>query len=43
MKQYHPDILVSKGLPKELMEIARRKVVRFNNAWEKIKQERSIS
>lgn len=43
MKQYHPDILVSKGLPKELMEIARRKVVRFNDAWEKIKQERSIS
>ena len=43
MKQYHPDVLISKGLPKELMETAKGKIVRFNDAWAIIKQERGIS
>ena len=42
-KQYHPDILISKGLPKELMDVARRKIVRINEAWEIVKRERQIA
>ena len=43
MKQYHPDVLISKGLPKELMDAAKRKIVRLNEVWATIKQERGIS
>lgn len=43
VKQYHPDVLISKGLPKELMDVAKRKMVRLNEAWDIVARTRTIS
>jgi DnaJ like chaperone protein len=40
MNQHHPDKLVSKGLPEEMMELANRKVQDIKTAYEAIKEER---
>jgi len=40
MSQYHPDKLVSKGLPEEMMKIATEKTRDINNAYEQIKKHR---
>lgn len=40
--QYHPDKLVSRGLPEEMMEVARRRVREINTAYEQIKQARGF-
>lgn len=40
--QYHPDKLVSRGLPEEMMEMARTRVREINVAYEQIKQARGI-
>lgn len=40
--QYHPDKLVSRGLPDEMMEVARRRVREINTAYERVKQERGF-
>ena len=42
ISQYHPDKLVSRGLPEEMMEIARRRVREINTAYEQIKKARGI-
>jgi len=42
VSQYHPDKLVSRGLPEEMMEIARRRVREINTAYEQIKKARGI-
>lgn len=38
MSQYHPDKLVSKGLPDEMMDIATEKTKQFRAAYERIQQ-----
>ena len=43
MAQYHPDRLQSKDLPKRLLDDAKEKVRRFNNAWDTIKAARGIA
>jgi len=40
MNQHHPDKLVSKGLPEEMMEMANRKAQDIKNAYETIKKSR---
>jgi len=40
MNQHHPDKLVSKGLPEEMMEMANRKAQDIKSAFETIKQSR---
>ncbi len=40
MNQHHPDKLVSKGLPQEMMEIANQKTQDIRTAYELIKQKR---
>ena len=40
MNQHHPDKLVSKGLPEEMMELANRKAQDIKSAFEAIKQSR---
>ena len=42
VSQYHPDKLVSRGLPEEMMEMARRRVREINTAYEQIKKARGI-
>lgn len=40
MSQHHPDKLVAKGLPQEMMDIATRKTQDIRNAYDLIKQSR---
>ncbi len=40
--QYHPDRLVSRGLPEEMMEKAKTRVREINTAYDRLKQARGI-
>lgn len=40
--QYHPDRLVSQGLPEEVMDRARQRVLEVNAAYDRIKQSRGF-
>lgn len=42
LSQHHPDKLVSKGLPEEMMKIATRKTHEIRQAYEQIKQARGL-
>jgi DnaJ like chaperone protein len=42
VSQYHPDKLVSHGLPEEMMEIAKNRVREINTAYDRIKQARGF-
>lgn len=42
LSQHHPDKLVSKGLPEEMMKIATRKTHEIRQAYERIKEERGM-
>ena len=42
VKQYHPDKLVSRGLPEEMMEKAKTRVREINSAYDQIKQSRGF-
>ena len=42
LSQHHPDKLVSKGLPEEMMKIATQRTHEIRQAYEKIKQERNF-
>ena len=42
VSQYHPDKLMSQGLPDEVMEMAKRRVREINTAYDKIKVTREI-
>ncbi|ART79933.1 co-chaperone DjlA [Oceanisphaera avium] len=42
MSKHHPDKLVSQGLPKEMMELAKEKAQDIQQAWETIKSVRNI-
>ena len=38
VSQYHPDKLISRGLPEEMMEVAKTRVREINTAYDQIKQ-----
>ena len=42
VSQYHPDKLVSRGLPEEMMDIAKTRVREINTAYDQIKQARGF-
>ncbi|HET6564058.1 MAG TPA: co-chaperone DjlA [Xanthomonadales bacterium] len=42
VSQYHPDKLVSRGLPEEMMDMAKNRVRDINTAYEQIKQAKGI-
>jgi DnaJ like chaperone protein len=42
VSQYHPDKLVSRGLPEEMMEMAKTRVRDINTAYDRIKQARGF-
>ena len=37
-KQHHPDLLLSKGVPKEVIEESKNKMRAINNAWSQIQK-----
>lgn len=43
MNQHHPDKLVAKGLPEEMMEVATRRAAEIQNAYDVVKQARAAS
>ncbi len=42
LKEYHPDVLASKGLSQEFMEIARKKFDNIQNAYDNIRKKRGF-
>ena len=42
VSQYHPDKLVSRGLPEEMMDMAKSRVREINTAYDQIKQSRGF-
>ena len=40
MSQHHPDKLVAKGLPEEMMTIAKEKTQQIRKAYEQVKESR---
>ena len=42
VSQYHPDKLVSRGLPEEMMDIAKNRVREINTAYDQVKQSRGF-
>jgi len=42
MSQHHPDKLVAKGLPEEMMQVAKEKSQEIQAAWEIIRKDRGI-
>ena len=42
MSQHHPDKLVSRGLPEEMLKLATEKTQEIKAAYEQIKKERNI-
>lgn len=42
VRKNHPDLAAGKGLPKEVQEVATRKLAAINAAWDKIARERSL-
>ncbi len=43
MVENHPDKLVSRGLPQEMIDIATRKIAALNEAYDEIRKERRLS
>ena len=42
VSQYHPDKLISQGLPEEMMEMSKNRVREINAAYDKIKASKGI-
>lgn len=42
MSQHHPDKLVAKGLPEDMMQVAKEKSQEIQAAWELVRKERGI-
>ncbi len=42
LSQHHPDKLVSKGLPEEMMRLAAQKTHEIKQAWERVRRERVL-
>ena len=42
MSEHHPDKLVAKGLPPEMMEIAKKKAQEIQKAYELIKEKKGF-
>ena len=40
-KEHHPDLLMSKGVPKEVIEESKRKMRAINSAWDQIQKLKS--
>ena len=40
-KDHHPDLLMSKGVPKEVIEESKKKMRTINSAWDQIQKLKS--
>ena len=37
-KEHHPDLLIAKGVPKEVLEESKKKMRAINSAWDQIQK-----
>ena len=42
-KTYHPDLLINKGVPEEVLEKSKEKMRIINNAWDQIQKLKKTS
>jgi DnaJ like chaperone protein len=42
IREHHPDALIAKGLPKNFIEVASRKMAAINAAYDQIERERRL-
>ncbi|MDP6963562.1 MAG: co-chaperone DjlA [Planctomycetota bacterium] len=42
VREYHPDVLTSKGLPEDFLEYSKKKMAAINDAWDAVKSHRQI-
>ena len=42
VREYHPDVLESKGLPEDFTEFAAKKMSTINDAWSMVREERGL-
>jgi len=42
-KTYHPDLLINKGVPEEVLEKSKEKMRKINNAWDQIQKLKKTS
>lgn len=42
VREYHPDVLNSKGLPEDFLEFAHEKMTAINDAWSRVKKQRNL-
>jgi DnaJ like chaperone protein len=42
IKEFHPDTIVSKGLPEEFIDFAEKRFREIHESYEKIRQERNF-
>ena len=42
VREYHPDVLESKGLPEDFKEFAAKKMSAINDAWSMVREERGL-
>ena len=40
-KEHHPDLLISKGVPEEVIEESKKKMRAINSAWDQIQKLKS--
>lgn len=42
VKQAHPDRLIARGMPKEMIELGTRRIADLNRAWEELKEQATV-
>ena len=42
-KQHHPDLLLSKGVPQEVIEESKSKMRAINNAWDQVQKLKKVN
>ena len=43
LREYHPDALMSKGLPQDFLDVANEKMAAINHAYDMVKKERGLN
>ena len=42
IRENHPDTLIAKGVPEEMVDIATEKMAHINDAYDRVRKERSL-
>ena len=42
IREHHPDVLIAKGVPQDLIDTSTEKMAHINDAYDRIEKERSL-